>query len=52
MPDDARTVPVTFQLDPETATALEDPATRAWSAWSTAWSARQAPSGCSTRSER
>ena len=29
MPDDARTVPVTFQLDPETATALEDPATRA-----------------------
>lgn len=29
MPDDARTVPVTFQLDPDTATALEDPATRA-----------------------
>jgi hypothetical protein len=29
MPDDARTVPVTFQLDPQTATALEDPATRA-----------------------
>jgi hypothetical protein len=29
MPDDTRTVPVTFQLDPETATALNDPATRA-----------------------
>ena len=29
MPDDARTVPVTLDLDPETATALEDPATRA-----------------------
>jgi hypothetical protein len=29
MPDDTRTVPVTFQLDPETATALADPATRA-----------------------
>lgn len=29
MPDDARTVPVTLELDPETATALEDPATRA-----------------------
>lgn len=29
MPDDARTVPVTFQLDPETATVLEGPATRA-----------------------
>ncbi len=29
MPDDVRTVPVTFDLDPETATALEDPATRA-----------------------
>lgn len=29
MPDDTRTVPVTFQLDPETATALDDPATRA-----------------------
>lgn len=29
MPDDARTVPVTLQLDPETASALADPATRA-----------------------
>ena len=29
MPDDARTVPVTLDLDPETATALADPATRA-----------------------
>lgn len=29
MPDDTRTVPVTLDLDPETATALEDPATRA-----------------------
>ena len=29
MPDDARTVPVTLELDPETAAALEDPATRA-----------------------
>ncbi len=29
MPDNARTVPVTFQLGPQTATALEDPATRA-----------------------
>ncbi len=29
MPDDTRTVPVTFQLDPQTATALADPATRA-----------------------
>ena len=28
MPDDARTVPVTLDLDPETATALLDPATR------------------------
>jgi hypothetical protein len=29
MPDDARTVPVTLELDPETATALKHPATRA-----------------------
>ena len=29
MPDDTRTVPVTFQVDPETATALADPGTRA-----------------------
>ena len=29
MPDDTRTVPVTLELDPEIATALEDPATRA-----------------------
>jgi hypothetical protein len=29
MPDDARTVPVTLELDPETAAALEDPSTRA-----------------------
>ena len=29
MPDDARTVPVTLNLDPDTAAALEDPATRA-----------------------
>lgn len=29
MPDDARTVPVTLDLDPETAAALGDPATRA-----------------------
>lgn len=29
MPDDSRTIPVTFQLDPETATALADPVTRA-----------------------
>jgi hypothetical protein len=29
MPDDVRTVPVTLQLDPQTAAALEDPATRA-----------------------
>jgi hypothetical protein len=28
MPDDSRTVPVTFQLDPQTAAALADPATR------------------------
>ncbi len=27
MPDDTRTVPVTFQLDPQTAAALADPAT-------------------------
>jgi len=26
MPDDARTVPVTLELDPETAAALQDPA--------------------------
>ncbi len=29
MPDDTRTVPVTLDLDPEIAIALEDPATRA-----------------------
>ena len=29
MPDDARTVPVTLDLDPETAAALGDPVTRA-----------------------
>ena len=29
MPDNARTVPVTFQLEPEIATALSDPAIRA-----------------------
>ena len=29
MPDDARTVPVTFEVDPETAAALQDPATHA-----------------------
>lgn len=29
MPDEARTVPVTLELDPDTAAALEDPATRA-----------------------
>ena len=29
MPDDARTVPVTFQVDPKTASALDEPATRA-----------------------
>ena len=29
MPDDARTVPVTLNLDPETAAALADPTTRA-----------------------
>lgn len=28
MPDDARTVPVTLELDPDTAAALQDPATR------------------------
>lgn len=29
MPDDVRTIPVTFQLDPDIASALDDPATRA-----------------------
>ena len=29
MPDDARTVPVTINVEPEIAAALEDPATRA-----------------------
>ena len=29
MPDDTRTVPVTFDVDPDTAAALQDPATRA-----------------------
>ena len=29
MPDDARTVPVTLDLDPKTAAALDDPVTRA-----------------------
>ena len=29
MPDDTRTVPVTLDLDPETAAALGDPVTRA-----------------------
>jgi len=29
MPDDTRTVPVIFQLDADTASALDDPATRA-----------------------
>lgn len=29
MPDDGRTVPVTLELDPDTAAALQDPATRA-----------------------
>jgi hypothetical protein len=29
MPDDGRTVPVTLELDPETAAALKDPSTRA-----------------------
>ena len=29
MPDNARTVPVTLALDPETAAALQDPNTRA-----------------------
>ncbi len=28
MPDDSRTIPVTFQLDPQTAAGLADPATR------------------------